>query len=205
MIPIWAVAAFCGLLLLGVYLGFRYLLNTASDPVFAKIQGIRVAVAAPKPPPPTPVPRAPPPRLSPFLANEIANGLVAVKDEDASSVVTIRGDGLFAPGSASISPEFEPLMARIADALNSVPGPVLITGHTDNPPIRSVRFPSNWHLSQERARSVAQLLAAKVAPPTRLTAEGRADTEPIASNDTPEGRARNRRVEVTLFRPRAAG
>jgi type VI secretion system protein ImpK len=77
---------------------------------------------------------------------------------------------------------------------------VLVTGHTDNQPIRSVRYPSNWHLSQERAGSVKALLAG-VIKPERLRAEGRADAEPVESNATPAGRARNRRVEITLFVP----
>jgi type VI secretion system protein ImpK len=202
VIPLWSVAAICGLLLLGVYVGFRFMLNADSDPVFAKIQAIRVG-NPPPPPPPKPVVREAPPRLSKFLAREIADGLVAVRDEDGRSVVTILGDRLFAPGSATIASEYEPLITRIAEALNSVPGRVLVTGHTDNRPIRSVRFASNWDLSEERARSVAQLLAARVTPPGRLTSEGRGETEPIASNESAADRARNRRVEVILFVPRA--
>jgi type VI secretion system protein ImpK len=166
--------------------------------VFSGIQAIRVATAAP--PPPKPAPR---PRLAPFLATEISQGLVGVRDDEGRSTVTLRGDRLFAPGSASIAPEFEPLIARIGEALNGVPGKVLVTGHTDNQPIRTARFPSNWHLSEERARSVAQQLAA-VVPAARLSAEGRADGEPIASNDTPADRARNRRVEITLIPDRSA-
>jgi type VI secretion system protein ImpK len=84
-----------------------------------------------------------------------------------------------------------------------VPGQVLITGHTDSVPIRSARFPSNWHLSQERAKSVLQLLGDTVAP-ARLSAEGRADSEPVAPNDTKENKARNRRVEITLYPARQA-
>jgi type VI secretion system protein ImpK len=92
-----------------------------------------------------------------------------------------------------------PTLDRIANALNAVPGHVQISGHTDNQPIRSARFPSNWHLSQERARSIMQLFAQKVAPASRFSMEGRADSEPIAPNDTDANRARNRRVEITLF------
>jgi len=90
-----------------------------------------------------------------------------------------------------------PLFNRVAAALNQVPGQVLVSGHTDNQPIRSLRFPSNWHLSKERAASVQRLLAASVKP-ERLSAEGRADTEPVADNGSAEGRARNRRVEILL-------
>jgi len=195
VLPLWVVFAVCGLSLLGIYLGFSQSLNNTSDPVFAQIQSIRVKTAAP-PKPPAP---AAAPRLATFLAKEVQEGLVTVQDDENRSLVTIRGDGLFAPGSATISEQYVPLLMRIADALNSVPGQVQITGHTDNQPIRSARFPSNWHLSQERARSVLQLLAQKVAPANRLSAEGRADGEPVAANDTPANRARNRRVEITLF------
>jgi type VI secretion system protein ImpK len=75
---------------------------------------------------------------------------------------------------------------------------VLITGHTDNQPIRSLRYPSNWDLSKARADAVKAVLAQTVRP-ERLRAEGRADSEPVAPNDTPQGRAQNRRVELTLF------
>jgi type VI secretion system protein ImpK len=196
VVPLWAVFAACGALLAGIYLLFSYKLNSGSDPVFAKIQAIRVGTDVPKPVVRTPAPQ---PRLAGFLADEIARGLVTVQDSVDRSVITIVGDGLFAPGSGAISNAYQPLLARIADELNKVPGIVRITGHTDNQPIRSVRFPSNWHLSQERAKSVLNTLAARMTNPARLSAEGRADSEPVAPNDTPANRARNRRVEITLF------
>jgi type VI secretion system protein ImpK len=90
-------------------------------------------------------------------------------------------------------------MLRIGDALASLQGRVVITGHTDNSPIKSARFPSNWHLSQERAKSVAAIIERKVLQSSRLQPEGRADSEPVASNDTAQGKAKNRRVELTVF------
>lgn len=198
LLPVWVLAALCGLIMLAAYLSFSFMLNKASDPVFAKIQSIRVRNPVPEP---TPLP-APEPRLAEFLASEIREGLVSVKDEEGRSVVTLRGDGLFAPGSAAISQRFLPVLERVAAALNSVPGQVKVTGHTDDQPIRSVRFPSNWHLSKERALSVMRILAEKGTLQSRLSAEGRADAEPIALNDTPADRARNRRVEITLYVPR---
>ena len=90
------------------------------------------------------------------------------------------------------------MLQRIAEALSEVSGPVLITGHSDNIPIRSVRYPSNWHLSQARAQGVLAVIANRV-PGNRLRSEGRADAEPVAPNDTPANRARNRRVEITLI------
>ena len=102
-----------------------------------------------------------------------------------------------------LSDKVMPLLARIQGALVKMPGQVLITGHTDNQPIRTLRFPSNWHLSQQRADSVKQMLAANI-DPKRLRAEGRAEAEPVESNTTPAGRAKNRRVEITLFVPGGA-
>ncbi|MBI2731817.1 MAG: OmpA family protein, partial [Aquabacterium sp.] len=90
-------------------------------------------------------------------------------------------------------------MKRIAQALVNVQGNILITGHTDNQPIRSMRFPSNWHLSQERADTVRDLLQANGVAKERIRAEGRADGEPVVDNTTPANRALNRRVEVILF------
>ncbi|MES2356134.1 MAG: DotU family type VI secretion system protein [Pseudomonadota bacterium] len=194
-LPLWVAAAVCGVIMVGAYLAFNYSINNISDPVFAQIQAIRVT--APVVPAVTPIAVAKP-RLATFLQKEIQEGLVAVRDDSDKSVVTIRGDGLFPPGSTAISANYMPLIARIGEALNAVQGHVQITGHTDNQPIRSARFPSNWHLSQERARSVMQLLAVKV-PAGRLSADGRADAESVAPNDTAENRARNRRVEITLF------
>ncbi len=190
ILPMWVVVVVCGAILLGAYLTFSFRLNNISDPVFARIQSIRVAPPAPRPATrfvaPAPHATAPQPRLANLLAPEIAQDLVAVRDAADRSVVTLRGDGLFAPGSATPSAAFLPLLARIAEALNAIPGPIQVTGHTDSQPIRSVRFPSNWHLSQARAEAVSKLLAVQVAP-QRLSAEGRADAEPVASNDSADG------------------
>jgi len=196
-IPLWVVAATTALLLAAVFLALRWRLGNAADPVFetlASIDAKAATMAAPAPPPPP----APVPRLAAFLKPEVDAGKVAVDDFADRSVVTIRGDGFFEPGSAVVSSGVRPLLARIAQALASTPGAVLITGHTDNAPIRTLRFPSNWHLSQERAEAVRQELTQSV-PGNRLRAEGRADAEPVADNTTPAGRARNRRVVLTLF------
>jgi type VI secretion system protein ImpK len=133
-----------------------------------------------------------------FLQPEIKAGLVAVRDEVDRSVITIRGDGLFAPASATLASDREALMKRIAEALAGIAGPVLVTGHTDNTAMRSLRFPSNWHLSDERARVVRDLMIRRRLTADRVRAEGRADGEPAVPNDTAANRAVNRRVEITL-------
>ncbi|CAH0351010.1 DotU family type VI secretion system protein [Aquabacterium sp. CECT 9606] len=202
-LPMWVVGAIVGVLLMFAFIGMRFGINSQSDATFSALQSLDVK-AAPVTAPPPPV-AAPAPRLAGFLKPEIEAGLVAVTDLADRSVVVIKGDGFFEPGSADIADRVKPLLVRIADGLNGVPGQVLITGHTDNQPIRSVRYPSNWHLSQERANAVKAMLETNKVKPERMRAEGRADAEPVEDNATPAGRAKNRRVEVTLFvQPAAA-
>lgn len=199
IVPLWVAFAGCGLILLAAYMAFNHYINARSDPVFSYLEGLRIGTSLPTPPPQA----AAEPRLARFLAPEIQQGLVSVRDEEGRSVVTLQGDGLFTPGSAKISPNFVPTLQRIAKAANGLAGHIQITGHTDNRPIRSTRFPSNWHLSLERARAVKSLLAKDITTSSRLSAEGRADAFPIASNETPVGRASNRRVEIIVTLSRA--
>jgi type VI secretion system protein ImpK len=197
--PPWIAVAIGVALLLALLFGLRMKLAADAEPVFKNIhflgeipvQAIDRPVVQPKV-----IER---PRLAGFLADEIRANRIAVEDAVDRSVVTIRGDELFASGSASIKDDFQPLMLRIADAVRKVKGQVLVTGHSDNRPIATLRFPSNWALSEARAQSVLQILSAKTGQPERFSAEGRSDTEPLASNATTEGRARNRRVEITVL------
>jgi type VI secretion system protein ImpK len=199
-LPMWLIATAFLVLLSIVYAGFRWSLAGAANPIFSTLAALdakKAQVAAPPPAPPPPA-AAPVQRLSNLLAPEIKAGLVDVQDLADRSTVVIRGDGFFESGSATIAPGVRALLPRIGQALANLKGKILITGHTDNQPIRSVRFPSNWHLSQERADLVRTELG-RVVDPARMRSEGRADSEPLADNGTPAGRSRNRRVEVTLF------
>ena len=111
-LPLAAATALSALVLAGTYTVLSLSLGAHSDPVYSQIQALRL------PPPVVAMPQpAPRPRLAQFLQSDIKSGLVAVRDEIDRSVVTIRGDGLFAPGSATLMPEREALMQRIADAL----------------------------------------------------------------------------------------
>jgi type VI secretion system protein ImpK len=193
-LPLWVTGAVALTVLVGLYWLFAFSLSGLSDPVYSQIPSLRLL-----PPTPTVVAPAPKPRLAQFLIPDIKAGTVAVRDEIDRSVITVRGDGLFEPGNATLSGDRESLMQRIAQALVQVPGRVLVTGHTDNEPIHTVRFPSNWHLSEARANTVRSLLVRGGVPAGRIGAEGRADGEPIVPNDTPANRARNRRVEITLM------
>jgi type VI secretion system protein ImpK len=196
-VPLWLIGAGLLVLLAIVYAALRWSLAGSAAPLFNQLAALdakKVQLAVPPPPPPP----AKAPRLAALLKPQIQAGQVEVQDLADRSIVTIKGDGFFEPGSAVVATAFRPLLPRIGEALATLKGNVLITGHTDNQPIRNARFPSNWHLSQERADAVRGELGKQVGP-ERLRAEGRADTQPVTDNGTPAGRARNRRVEVTLF------
>ena len=195
-IPIWLVAITAAMMLAIIFVVLRLLIAAHTDEVFTSLQALDVKAAAMPPPAPPPAPSATP-RLSGFLKPEIESGAVEVRDLSDRSIIIIRGDGFFNPGSAEVASKVFPLLDRVADELARMPGQVLVTGHTDNQPIRSLRYPSNWHLSDDRAKAVKDILATKVKP-ERIRSEGLADTQPVSDNATLTGRARNRRVEITL-------
>jgi type VI secretion system protein ImpK len=133
------------------------------------------------------------------LAEAIGRGEIEVlQGKGGTSVIVLKADRLFASGSARLDAGFHPVIRRVAAALDRVPGAIVVTGHSDDVPIRSARFPSNWELSTERARSVGTLLASGLRDPARLRAEGVADSEPLAPNDSAANRARNRRVTIIV-------
>ncbi len=194
-VPLWVVAAVSAGLLLLVYWGFLLAISSSANPVQADMAALGRNV------PPlvrdrvfTPAPAS---DLRDYLQDQIRTGLVQVADVQGGQVVTMGGDGLFASGRSEVRSDSAPLLLAIADALNQVPGQVVISGHTDNVPMRSMRFPSNWVLSEARANAVRQILASRVAP-ERMTAQGLADTQPVVPNDSAANRAMNRRVEITL-------
>src|SRR5262245_22571995 len=123
---VWLAVSACGLVLAAVYLAYLFSLSGQSSPVKSELAQMTVKVALERK---APV-KAVAPRLSRFLADEIAQGVVAVYEDELVSVVTIPGDGLFASGSAAVDRRYEPTFARVAQALNGVPGPVVVTGHT---------------------------------------------------------------------------
>ena len=199
-VPLWVLAAATAAALLVLQLSYSWWLNRDSDPVFAQLGALRVA---PPPRTPTVLPPGPAPvRVAGFLAPEIAAGLVSVTETADRSTVTLRGDGVFASGSAEVARSQLPVLARIGAALHTVPGKVLVIGHTDNTrPALSARLPSNYDLSKARAQSVVTLLAERSGPPTRYSSEGRGESEPVAPNDSAANRARNRRVEIVVLTP----
>jgi type VI secretion system protein ImpK len=215
-VPLWVLGAILGVLLVAIFIGFRVGLNRTTDPVFQQLSVIgsdrspRVPVQyvqapdAVKPPPEMKVTASPTPVKTPGLASllspELKAGLITISDQSDKSRLVIQGDGLFRSGSASVQEKHHALLARIGEALKQVSGRILVVGHTDNVPIRSLRFQSNWDLSRQRAVSVTQLLASTTGTRERYFSEGRADTEPLVPNDSAANRARNRRVEIMVFK-----
>ncbi|VTU32068.1 Inner membrane lipoprotein YiaD precursor [Variovorax sp. SRS16] len=195
-LPLWVFAVGFLLVLALAWFGLRISLNNRSDATYAAVSSLRVPNVQIAPP----AVMAKAPRLAKFLEPEIKQGLVTVTDEADRSTVRLRGDSFFGSGSAEPMAQSLPVLNRIGQALAEVKGDVLITGHSDNQPIRSMRYPSNWHLSAARADAVKGALSTLV-DPARMRSDGKADAEPIAGNDTPAGRARNRRVDIVLLSP----
>ncbi|QHQ37461.1 type VI secretion system protein TssL [Algicella marina] len=155
---------------------------------------------APPPPPPPPPPVEQINKVKAFLEEEVAEGLVTIFQNGNTITIRLTGNGMFSSASDSLQDKFLPAVNRVAEALNDEPGPIIVVGHSDNIPINTARFPNNRALSLARAKSVMQTMAGKLTDPSRVSAEGLADNAPIAANDTPEGRAKNRRIEIAIVR-----
>jgi len=135
------------------------------------------------------------------LKEEIEAGLVSVETEDSKIIVRIQEKGSFSSGSASLDTGFIAVMDRISAAVAKSPGNVIVAGHTDNIPISTARFRSNWELSSARAVTVVHgLLRNPDIDPGRVMVEGHADSRPLVPNDSSANRAINRRVELILER-----
>ena len=140
--------------------------------------------------------------LKRLLDIEIKEGQIDVESTARTILIRIREKGSFASGSALLNSSFVDVIDKIANALTQIEGRIAVEGHTDNIPINTFAFPSNWDLSAARSVAVVRRML-DIAPlqPTRVTASGFADTRPQAVNITVEGRARNRRVEIVVKQP----
>ncbi len=127
-------------------------------------------------------------------------GEVSVTKNDDGVVITMSDLLLFGRGGTQLSEKGLDILKKVASVLSKLAYHVKIKGHTDSSPISSRTFPSNWELSAARASMVVRLLVANGVPPRYISAEGYAHYHPVATNDTPAGRARNRRVEIVYER-----
>ncbi len=199
-VPLWLAVVIGAALVLAAVMWMSSRLNREAEPLLRQLHELHASLAAR-----ASAAAAAKPRLAPLLADDANAGALEVRDEVQRSVVTLGADALFAPGTAELQAQQRERLRRVAQALRGLPGRVEVIGHTDDRPLESLRFPSNWHLSRERAKAVAAALIEAGLPAERVRAEGRAETEPRAPNDTPAGRARNRRIEVLLLLPRPEG
>jgi type VI secretion system protein ImpK len=215
--PWWAVTSLAALLLFGVYFMLLYWLTGGVDAAATAIASLhdlgklsierKVVVPPPPPPPPPPVAAAEDKitqlqRICASLATEVAAGKATVDQTPNQIIVRVGNIVLFDSGSATVLDQFKPVAARVAATLDKEEGYIKVVGHTDNTPISggNIRFPSNYALSVERAKNVAALFKPGVVKADRIQTDGKGETAPIADNKTPEGRAKNRRVEIQVPR-----
>ena len=137
--------------------------------------------------------------LTELLEEEINEGKIDVETDGPTIIIKIRERGSFTSGSATLDPGFLPTLGTIATALGEISGEIVVEGHTDNIPINSVQFPSNFALSAGRALSVTSVfLDDPNISMDRLSLRGYGEVRPEATNATRAGRARNRRVEIKI-------
>lgn len=201
-VPLWVGASTAVAFVAALYVWWLTGLNAASDAVYqSALAAPPAAMPALVRPPATPPPPPPPPPASPGPADRLRAALaglpdIAVIGGGASTILRIPARILFPQPNAAIGAG--PLPDRLVQALNKEAGPIRVVGYTDSQPERSVAFPSNFALSTARAKAVRAVLAAKLADPARIAAEGRAEADPVAPNTSAEGREKNRRIDIVL-------
>jgi type VI secretion system protein ImpK len=208
-VPVWVVGIVALGLLGVVYAVCLFSLTGKSDAVFqaqvtAPLANMpQIVRAQPVVAPPEPAPAGPTilDRLSGFLQPEIAAGKVSVLGTTHQPIVRINNQGLFGSGSAAVESGDVQLLKKIGEALAKETGNVVVTGYSDNEPIHTLQFPSNFELSQARAEAAAAILDQTIGDESRITAKGMGDADPVASNATAAGRAQNRRIEIVLNHP----
>ena len=141
-------------------------------------------------------------RMIEELDPEVASEALSVNYDESRVVIRFSEEATFRSGEAAIKPGMVPIIERVVEVLSGCTGDVLVAGYTDDRPIASGRYRSNWDLSAARAVSVVhELVLNRQVPAERVVAAGRAETNPLAPNDSPENRAKNRRVEIAIRNP----
>jgi chemotaxis protein MotB len=136
------------------------------------------------------------------LENEVASGALSISYDQRQVIIRFSDDATFLSGDATIKEEMLPIIERVVDVLKNCRGDVVVAGYTDDRPIASSRYRSNWDLSAARAVSVVhELVLSRDVPADRVMAAGRAETNPLMPNNSPKNRAVNRRVEIVIRDP----
>ncbi len=137
--------------------------------------------------------------LEDMMADELSNKMVELEEGAGALTIRFPSKSTFASGSSDLSPRILPALDRVSEVLAAAEGGIQVAGHTDNSPIATERFHSNWDLSAARAASVVnRLLRNPGIDPQRLTVQGFADSRPLVPNTSQENRAANRRVEISV-------
>jgi chemotaxis protein MotB len=130
---------------------------------------------------------------------------ITVSSQERGLVISLKDTLLFASGSDQLNPEARKIIKQLGNSLLAIPNHIRVEGHTDNLPIKNARIPSNWELSTLRATTVLHVLQGEVGiPPERLSVSGYGEYRPLVSNDTPENRAKNRRVDIVILKQKYA-
>ncbi|MDJ0861217.1 MAG: flagellar motor protein MotB [Gammaproteobacteria bacterium] len=143
-------------------------------------------------------------RILEMLKEEVELGQLDVETAPGKTIIRIQEKGSFGSGSAVLENPFEPVMAKISDVITQTSGHIVVGGHTDDIPIATQRYRSNWELSAGRAVTVVHhLLRYNALDESRVLVQGHADSRPLVPNDSRANRARNRRVEITIVESEA--
>ena len=128
------------------------------------------------------------------------NNVVNLSQNERGITISILDDILFPPGNAELNPDSRTVLSKIALLLRDLPNDIRIEGHTDNIPINTAQYASNWHLSVARATNTAYyLMQYEKLPPAKVSIVGYSEYKPVAPNETPDGRAKNRRVDIVIL------
>ncbi|GGQ19309.1 type VI secretion system protein TssL, long form [Shewanella litoralis] len=195
--PLWVIGTLFGVVILFIYMWFSYSINHYSSETYKELTSIvpwdKTVEAQQQ------LSREEALLLQQLLQTEIGKNLLEVEQLSDRVRIRIGATELFASGNTQPRSDFEAILAKIARTLESTDGKILITGHTDDEPIFTSKYPSNWHLSLARATSIANVLANNASLSGRLWPEGRGESEPRVPNDSDLNRGLNRRIEIDLL------
>jgi len=200
-VPWWVVGAGALLILTVAFIIFYARLSSTAAPLHAQLARVGINDFT------IPTDTAPVagPSLKQLLAQDEASGALAVEEQGVRTLITLKSTNLFTSGSATVNTQYYDVLRRVAEALNKVPGRVLVVGHTDDQPLTSFRYRDNFELSRERAVAVVGVLRLVIDKAARIEWTGVGATEPRYTPESmPENRARNRRVEIVHLREGAA-